>query len=42
MKTIKRLFWYWKQFWGTRYIIIYPDKTEQEILVYHRKIYFMR
>lgn len=38
---MKKILWYWKQFWGTRYIIVYPDGTKKEILIYHRRIYFI-
>lgn len=36
---MKRLLWYWKLFWGSRYYIIEEGKEDKEILVYHHKIY---
>lgn len=39
MKVLKKINWFWKNFWGKRYRVIKNNKVEEELLVYGHKIY---
>jgi hypothetical protein len=39
---MKKLKWIWINFWGKRFWIIKDEKTIQEILFYHHKIYILK
>ena len=40
MKTLNKIIWYWKCFWGRKYFITYTDKLkEDEILIKGHRIY---
>lgn len=43
MKLLKKILWYWKNFWGTKYFITYVEEglKEDEILVVGHKIYIL-
>jgi hypothetical protein len=39
---MKKILWYWKLLFGTRYKIIKDGEVIQEILKYHHKIYILK
>jgi len=39
---ITKFKWNWIKFWGYRYLLISPDSSKEEIIIYHRRIFKMK
>ncbi len=36
---MSKLKWKWIKFWGHRYIWMYPNKTREQVVFYHRHFF---
>ena len=36
---VSKLKWKWIKFWGYRYLMVSPDFSKEEYIIYHRRIF---